>query len=134
MQIQPPLTGVLFDNTSRHFRDQSRSSLRKVSSHIKMEALSKDKPHKTYSPERPQKQPEHLSFDKQNFWKFALVLVYKTYTINKNLTDIGTEVTTIPVFCQIGIILTRKILIHSCLNTLNLVIFMNYHPCCIFQF
>ena len=35
----------------------------KVSSPIKLETLSKDKPHKRHSLERSRTQPEHLSID-----------------------------------------------------------------------
>ena len=39
--------------------------------------------HSRYSPERSQIQPGYLSIDKYTSWQFPLILVYKTYTINK---------------------------------------------------
>ena len=41
----------------------TKSSLCEVSSPIKLETLSKDKPHNRHSPERYRTQPEHLSID-----------------------------------------------------------------------
>ena len=51
--------------------------------------------HRRYSPERSQIQPGYLSIDKYTSWQFPLILVYKTYTINKNSANIVGAVTTI---------------------------------------
>ena len=52
--------------------------------------------HSRYSPERSQIQPGYLSIDKYTSWQFPLILVYKTYTINKNSANIAEAVVTIP--------------------------------------
>ena len=67
-------------------------------SQIKLEALSKEKPHNRHSPERSRIQSGYLSIVKYTSWQVILISVYKTYTINKNPTDIAGAVTTMPVF------------------------------------
>ena len=52
--------------------------------------------HSRHSPERSQIQPGYLSIDKYTSWQFPLILVYKTYTINKNSADIAGAVIAIP--------------------------------------
>ena len=99
--------GFLQVRPSKHFRDQPKSSIRKVSSLIKLETLSKKKPPKRHSPERSQTQPKYLSIlsiDKYlsissyTSWELSLISIYRTYTIIKNLTDIAKAVTTMSVF------------------------------------
>ena len=99
--------GFLQVRPSKHFRDQPKSSIRKVSSLIKLEALSKKKPPNRHSPERSQTQPKYLSIlsiDKYlsissyTSWELSLISIYRTYTIIKNLTDIAKAVTTMSVF------------------------------------
>ena len=63
-----------------------------------MDTLSNEKPHTRHSPERSQIQPGYLSIDEYTSWQFPLILVYKTYTINKNSTNIARAVITIPAF------------------------------------
>ena len=58
---------------SKYFRNHTKNSLRKVSSPIKLETLSKDKPDKRGSLERSQTQPEHLSIDQYNSWELPLI-------------------------------------------------------------
>ena len=92
---------------SKHFRDQPKSSIRKVSSLIKLETLSKKKPPNRHSPERSQTQPKYLSIlsiDKYlsissyTSWELSLISIYRTYTIIKNSTDIAKAVTTMSAF------------------------------------
>ena len=99
--------GFLQVRPSKHFRDQPKSSIRKVSSLIKLETLSKKKPPNRHSPERSQTQPKYLSIlsiDKYlsislyTSWELSLISIYGTYTIIKNLTDIAKAVTTMSVF------------------------------------
>ena len=99
--------GFLQVRPSKHFRDQPKSSIRKVSSLIKLETLSKKKPPNRHSPERSQTQPKYLSIlsiDKYlsissyTSWELSLISIYRTYTIIKNLTDIAKAVTTMSVF------------------------------------
>ena len=99
--------GFLQVRPSKHFRDQPKSSIRRVSSLIKLETLSKKKPPNRHSPERSQTQPKYLSIlsiDKYlsissyTSWELSLISIYRTYTIIKNLTDIAKAVTTMSVF------------------------------------
>ena len=53
--------------------------------------------HSRHSPDRFRIQPGYLSIDKYS-WQFPLILVYKTYTINKNSANIAGAVTTMPLF------------------------------------
>ena len=86
------------NNNNNNFRNHTKSSVRKVSSPIKLETLSKDKPHNRHSFEKSQTQPEHLSIDQYSSWQLPLISIYKTYPINKNSTDIAGEITTTPAF------------------------------------
>ena len=52
----------------------------------------------THSPERCQIQPGYLSIDKYTSRQFALILVHKTCTINKNSANIAGAVVTTPDF------------------------------------
>ena len=52
--------------------------------------------HSRHSRKRSQIQSGYLSIDKYTSWRFPLILVYKTYTINKNLANIAGAVVTIP--------------------------------------
>ena len=99
--------GFLQVRPSKHFRDQPKSSIRKVSSLIKLETLSKKKPPNRHSPERSQTQPKYLSIlsiDKYlsissyTSWELSLISIYRTYTIIKNSTDVAKAVTTMSVF------------------------------------
>ena len=54
--------------------------------------------HSRHSPEISEIQPGYLSIDKYTSWKFPLILVYKTYTINKNSANTAGAVTTMPAF------------------------------------
>ena len=56
---------------------------------VTFETLSKDKPHNRHSPEKSRTQPEHLSIDQYTSWQLPLISTYKTYHINKNMTDIA---------------------------------------------
>ena len=67
-------------------------------SQIKLEALSKEKPHNRHSPERSRIQSGYLSIVKYTSRQLLLISVYKTYTINKNSIDIAGAVATMPVF------------------------------------
>ena len=58
-----------------------------------METLTKNKPPK--EPERTQAQSEQATVNK---YTLPLIEVYKTYIINKHLTDINGEVTTMLFF------------------------------------
>ena len=99
--------GFLQVRPSKHFRDQPKSSIRKVSSLIKLETLSKKKPPNRHSPERSQTQPKYssiLSIDKYlsissyTSWELSLISIYRTYTIIKNSTDIAKAVTAMSAF------------------------------------
>ena len=57
---------------SKYFRNHTKNSLRKVSSPIKLETLSKDKPHNGHSLERSQTQQEHLSINQYSSWQLPL--------------------------------------------------------------
>ena len=54
--------------------------------------------HSRHSPKRSQVHPGYLSIDKYTSWQFPLILVFKTYTINKNSANIAGAVTTMPGF------------------------------------
>ena len=143
--------GFLQVRPSKHFRDQPKSSIRKVSSLIKLETLSKKKPPNRHSPERSQTQPKYLSIlsidkylsilsiDKYlsissyTSWELSLISIYRTYTIIKNSTDIAKAATTMSVF-YFGFkkIQKEQIFIHRCQRTPNLGSFISYRISAVF--
>ena len=56
------------------------------------------KPHNSYIPERSRIQSGYLTIVKYTSWELLVISVYKTYTINKNSTDIAVAGTAMPVF------------------------------------
>ena len=64
--------------------DDPESSLYKVFSPIKLDSLSKEKPHSRHFIDRSQTQSESLSIDKYTFSQFHLFSIEKTHTINKS--------------------------------------------------
>ena len=59
----------------------------------KVGALSIEKLHNRYSPGRSRIQSRYLSIVKYASWQLLLISVYKTYTNNKNSTNITGAVT-----------------------------------------
>ena len=81
----------------KRFRNHLKSSLRKVSSQMNLETLSKEKPLNRHSPEGSRIQSGYLSIDKYTAWQLPLISVYKTYFNDKNPTSIAGAITAIPV-------------------------------------
>ena len=79
--------GFLKTILSKNIRNHTKGSLAKVSSQIKLQTLFQEKPHNRHSPERSRIQSGYLWIDKYTSCNCSSV--YKTCTINKNLTDIS---------------------------------------------
>ena len=79
--------GFLKTILSKNIRNHTKGSLAKVSSQIKLQTLFQEKPHNRHSLERSRIQSGYLWIDKYTSCNCSSV--YKTCTINKNLTDIS---------------------------------------------
>ena len=73
--------------TFETFQKSPKASRRKVFFPIKLDGLSEEKPDKRHYPERSRISLGYLSIDRYTSLQLLLILVYKTYTINKNSTD-----------------------------------------------